>query len=57
MLQEGVEKFSTTVNKNIPWRKILEFGSDVFNGTRTPADLKDKWRNLVSKEASPMKRR
>ncbi|KAF3445152.1 hypothetical protein FNV43_RR14845 [Rhamnella rubrinervis] len=56
-LKEGVEKFSTTVNKNIPWRKILEFGSGVFNGTRTPADLKDKWRNLTPKEASPTKRR
>lgn len=50
MLQEGVQKFSTTVNKNIPWRKILEFGRHVFHGTRNPQDLKDKWRNTLPKE-------
>ncbi|CAA3012712.1 telomeric repeat-binding factor 1-like [Olea europaea subsp. europaea] len=47
MLQEGVEKFSSQANKNIPWRKVLEFGRHVFHGTRTPADLKDKWRNMA----------
>lgn len=52
MLQEGVQKFSTMVNKNLPWRKILEFGRHVFDGTRTPADLKDKWRNILVKECS-----
>ncbi|KAI9178129.1 hypothetical protein LWI28_023078 [Acer negundo] len=26
MLREAVHKFSSTVNKNLPWRKILEFG-------------------------------
>ncbi|CAH9099139.1 unnamed protein product [Cuscuta epithymum] len=46
MLKEGVHKFSITANKNIPWRKILDFGRHVFDGTRTPADLKDKWRTL-----------
>ncbi|XP_015889182.2 uncharacterized protein LOC107424012 [Ziziphus jujuba] len=45
MLKKGVARFSTA-NKNIPWRKILEFGCRVFNGTRTPVDLKDKWRNI-----------
>lgn len=49
MLKEGVHKFSSVVNKNIPWRKILEFGRHVFDGTRTPADLKDKWRNVLAK--------
>ncbi|CDP06141.1 unnamed protein product [Coffea canephora] len=49
MLKEGVEKFSTDRNKNIPWRKILEFGRHVFDGSRTPVDLKDKWRNILGK--------
>ncbi|EEF52755.1 hypothetical protein RCOM_1598630 [Ricinus communis] len=52
MLREGVQKFSTTVNKNLPWKKILEFGHHVFDGSRTPADLKDKWRNIVAKDSS-----
>ncbi|GAV68720.1 Myb_DNA-binding domain-containing protein, partial [Cephalotus follicularis] len=51
MLKEGVQKFSTAVNKNIPWRKILEFGRHVFDVTRTPIDLKDKWRNIVAKDS------
>ncbi|KAL3508932.1 hypothetical protein ACH5RR_028333 [Cinchona calisaya] len=49
MLKEGVQKFLTTINKNIPWRKILEFGRHVFDGSRTPVDLKDKWRNMLPK--------
>ena len=52
MLQEGVQKFSNTTNKNLPWRKILEFGRHVFEGTRTPVDLKDKWRNILAKKCS-----
>ncbi|GAU31077.1 hypothetical protein TSUD_322140, partial [Trifolium subterraneum] len=44
-LEEGVAKFSTE-NQDIPWRKILEFGCRVFDSTRTPVDLKDKWRNM-----------
>uniref|UniRef100_A0A5B7B543 Uncharacterized protein n=1 Tax=Davidia involucrata TaxID=16924 RepID=A0A5B7B543_DAVIN len=52
MLREGVQKFSTTVNKNLPWRKILEFGHHVFDRTRTPVDLKDKWRNILVKGCS-----
>ncbi|XAR56346.1 hypothetical protein NMG60_11036796 [Bertholletia excelsa] len=51
MLKEGVQKYSSTVNKNIPWRKILEFGCHVFDISRTPADLKDKWRNSLVKSA------
>ncbi|XP_004502097.1 uncharacterized protein [Cicer arietinum] len=50
-LKEGVLKFSTG-NQNIPWRKILEFGCRVFDNTRTPVDLKDKWRNMTSKEGN-----
>ncbi|KAK7388655.1 hypothetical protein VNO78_23477 [Psophocarpus tetragonolobus] len=49
VLKEGVSKFSTE-NQNIPWRKILEFGCRVFDKTRTPVDLKDKWKNIISKE-------
>ncbi|XP_060187257.1 protein CHROMATIN REMODELING 4-like [Lycium barbarum] len=49
MIEEGVQKFASTVNKNIPWRKILEFGRHVFDHTRTPTDLKDKWKQICSK--------
>ncbi|KAF8414311.1 hypothetical protein HHK36_002313 [Tetracentron sinense] len=52
MLREGVQKFSTAANKNYPWRKILDFGRHVFDGTRTPVDLKDKWRNILGREGS-----
>ncbi|KAH0908508.1 hypothetical protein HID58_031829 [Brassica napus] len=47
MLKVGVEKFSAEAKKNIPWRKILEMGQKVFHETRTPSDLKDKWRNMT----------
>uniref|UniRef100_A0A1J3E073 Uncharacterized protein n=1 Tax=Noccaea caerulescens TaxID=107243 RepID=A0A1J3E073_NOCCA len=47
MLKVGVEKFAAEVNKNMPWRKILEMGENVFSQTRTPSDLKDKWRNMI----------
>ncbi|XP_009151630.1 uncharacterized protein LOC103874944 [Brassica rapa] len=47
MLKVGVEKFSAEAKKNMPWRKILEMGAEVFHETRTPADLKDKWRNRM----------
>lgn len=49
LLQEGVRKFSSTTNKNLPWRKILEFGRHIFDDTRTPVDLKDKWRSLLGR--------
>ncbi|KAL6975515.1 hypothetical protein U1Q18_024311 [Sarracenia purpurea var. burkii] len=51
--EEGVQKFSDMGNKNLPWRKILEFGHHVFDGPRTPVDLEDKWRNILVKESSP----
>ncbi|KFK33101.1 hypothetical protein AALP_AA6G331300 [Arabis alpina] len=47
MLKVGVERFAAEANKNMPWRKILEMGENVFHETRTPADLKDKWRNML----------
>ncbi|MED6111274.1 hypothetical protein PIB30_051045 [Stylosanthes scabra] len=45
VLQEGVLRFSKG-NQNIPWSRILDFGRHVFDKTRTPVDLKDKWRNI-----------
>ena len=50
-LQEGVQRFTATGDKNLPWRKILEFGRHIFDGTRTPVDLKDKWRKILAKES------
>ncbi|XP_039027460.1 protein CHROMATIN REMODELING 4-like [Hibiscus syriacus] len=52
MLKELMQEYSTKANKNIPWRKILEHGRSVFHSTRLPVDLKDKWKNIVSKEIS-----
>ncbi|CAA7035194.1 unnamed protein product [Microthlaspi erraticum] len=49
MLKVGVEKFAAEANKYMPWRKVLEMGKDVFHETRTPADLKDKWRNMIGR--------
>ncbi|XP_068659817.1 uncharacterized protein [Aristolochia californica] len=48
MLKEGVQKYSAG-RKVFPWMKILEYGSHVFHNTRTPVDLKDKWRNIRKK--------
>ncbi|KAI4305575.1 hypothetical protein L6164_028935 [Bauhinia variegata] len=56
LLKEGVSRFSTQ-NHNIPWRKILEYGSNVFNSTRTPVDLKDKWRNVAKEVGSDTRER
>ncbi|KAK1391832.1 hypothetical protein POM88_010888 [Heracleum sosnowskyi] len=52
MLKKGVQKYSKSANKNLPWQKILEEGRVAFDETRTPADLKDKWKNNLSKEPS-----
>ncbi|KAG7554009.1 Homeobox-like domain superfamily [Arabidopsis suecica] len=53
MLKVGVEKFAADAKKNMPWRKILEMGAKVFHETRTPADLKDKWRNMLGARVGP----
>ncbi|CAL9229053.1 unnamed protein product [Arabidopsis halleri] len=53
MLKVGVEKFAADAKKNMPWRKILEMGEKVFHETRTPADLKDKWRNMLGARVGP----
>ncbi|KAL6536008.1 hypothetical protein OROHE_012852 [Orobanche hederae] len=49
MLKVGVQKYSDEPSKKLPWRKILDMGRHVFDGTRTPGDLKDKWRNMSAK--------
>ncbi|KAJ0100296.1 hypothetical protein Patl1_20563 [Pistacia atlantica] len=46
LLKMGVRKFTSVNDRNIPWKKILEFGSSVFLMGRTTIDLKDKWRNM-----------
>ncbi|KAL0016190.1 hypothetical protein SO802_003259 [Lithocarpus litseifolius] len=50
MLKEGVHHFSASAKKNVPWRKILELGRHIFYKSRTPEDLKDKWRTMLAKE-------
>ncbi|XP_076891110.1 uncharacterized protein LOC143542404 [Bidens hawaiensis] len=54
-LKEGMEKFSSEDYKRIPWKKILDFGQDVFDKSRTTIDLKDKWRNMC-KEGPAVKK-
>ncbi|CAN6475642.1 unnamed protein product [Victoria cruziana] len=49
-LKEGVEKFSGVAGSGYPWTKILEYGRHVYHKTRTPIDLKDKWRNIQRRE-------
>jgi hypothetical protein len=41
-----MRKFSNVSDRRIPWKKILEFGGNVFLSSRTTTDLKDKWRNM-----------
>lgn len=52
ILKAGVENYSHMINKNLPWKKILDFGRGVFDVSRNPADLKDKWRNILAKQHS-----
>ncbi|KAL3327146.1 hypothetical protein AABB24_037711 [Solanum stoloniferum] len=42
-LKEGLLRFSHFHDR---WKRILEFGADVFQKGRTSGDLKDKWRNI-----------
>lgn len=46
MLKKGVQTFVRGDNGAIPWKSILKFGGSVFQESRTPTDLKDKWRNM-----------
>lgn len=45
-LKEGMQKFATGETNVIPWKRILEHGKGIFDRSRLPADLKDKWRNM-----------
>ncbi|GMI77370.1 hypothetical protein HRI_001406300 [Hibiscus trionum] len=46
ILKKGVEEFSCSYDGTIPWKRILEFGSQVFPKDKTPTDLKNKWRAM-----------
>ncbi|XXG58859.1 hypothetical protein AAC387_Pa04g1055 [Persea americana] len=52
VLKEAVRKFSEPGQGSLPWTKIMDFGNKVFHKTRTPGDLKDKWRNIMIKEGA-----
>lgn len=52
VLEEGVNKFSGTLDRATRWKQILEFGSRVFQKGRTPIDLKDKWRNICKRRTN-----
>lgn len=47
VLQKGVKKYSQNGVHGFQWKRILEYGSGIFDPSRTYVDLKDKWRNLV----------
>ncbi|WOG90997.1 hypothetical protein DCAR_0310245 [Daucus carota subsp. sativus] len=51
-LKEGVRRFASDNNRTMPWKRILEFGAQIFEKHRTAIDLKDKWRNMC--KASPV---
>ncbi|PIA56862.1 hypothetical protein AQUCO_00700903v1 [Aquilegia coerulea] len=47
MLEKAVKIFAAVKSrKKFSWISILDYGRHVFNETRTPVDLKDKWRNI-----------
>ncbi|KAL0364727.1 UNVERIFIED_CONTAM: hypothetical protein Sangu_0570300 [Sesamum angustifolium] len=46
ILKKGMRLHCSPHDKIIPWKKILEFGANVFEQSRTTMDLKDKWRNM-----------
>ncbi|KAL8232692.1 hypothetical protein R6Q57_002470 [Mikania cordata] len=57
ILKEGVQRFCCANNKRIPWKKILDFGRDVFDKSRTDIDLKDKWRNICKENPALKKQK
>ncbi|XP_020243227.1 uncharacterized protein LOC109821450 isoform X1 [Asparagus officinalis] len=49
-LKDAMQKISLD-NGNIPWANIWSKIRHKFRATRQPGDLKDKWRNILIKEA------
>ncbi|PKA57274.1 hypothetical protein AXF42_Ash002578 [Apostasia shenzhenica] len=49
LLEEALLKFPKNSDGRIQWTNILVYGRQVFHETRTPIDLKDKWRNMQRK--------
>ncbi|PWA29844.1 homeodomain-like, Zinc finger, RING/FYVE/PHD-type [Artemisia annua] len=48
-LKKWVAKFTSDSNilgRGFPWSRILDLGASKFQSSRTPVDLKDKWRNM-----------
>lgn len=52
LVQEAIYEFGKKSQGNISWIKILEYGRHLFHESRQPKDLKEKWKNLMKKEAS-----
>ncbi|XP_020589805.1 uncharacterized protein LOC110031099 [Phalaenopsis equestris] len=50
-LAEAMEKVPRNEDGSIAWIKILEHGRRFLHPSRTPIDLKDKWRNMQRKLA------
>ncbi|KAA3455301.1 PHD finger 21B [Gossypium australe] len=44
-LQKGVQEIANE-DGTVPWKRILEFGTNVFLMDRTATDLKNKWRSM-----------
>lgn len=47
MIRKGVRIFSLRGKQKLPWGSILVHGGQVFDESRTPNDLKDKWRRML----------
>ncbi|TYJ18583.1 hypothetical protein E1A91_A09G133800v1 [Gossypium mustelinum] len=45
MLRKGVQELANE-DGTVPWKRILEFGTNVFLMDRTATDLKNKWRSM-----------
>ncbi|MBA0713222.1 hypothetical protein Golax_012265 [Gossypium laxum] len=45
MLKKGVQEIANE-DGTVPWKRILEFGTNVFLMDRTATDLKNKWRSM-----------
>ncbi|MBA0587834.1 hypothetical protein Gorai_000955 [Gossypium raimondii] len=45
MLKKGLQEIANE-DGTVPWKRILEFGTNVFLMDRTATDLKNKWRSM-----------